>query len=261
MWNTPAVASDVNPNLPLVRRLEAVGFRAWPAADIRYDGSWQLRMTAGHPSRRANSLVPLDPRDIRDIAGRLSQARDMFAKAGRRFAIKETPLCPPQLVALLEQQGFKPEGETSVQTANIAGMDLGNGQDHLPSHDIERFVEACLAVEPDKGASRDALVRLFSAIEPEAGLFFIEDEAEGPRAVALCIHDNDLAGIQQVAVAKHLRRQGLATEILSSALLWAKLRGARQAWLQVEAANEPAKALYRGFGFKEAYRYRYWAKD
>ncbi|MGR6429622.1 GNAT family N-acetyltransferase [Rhizobium sp. PAMB 3174] len=255
------MASDVNPNLPLVRRLEAVGFRAWPAADIRYDGSWQLRMTAGHPSRRANSLVPLDPRDIRDIAGRLSQARDMFTKAGRRFAIKETPLCPPQLVALLEQQGFKPEGETSVQTANIAGMDLGNGQDHLPSHDIERFVEACLAVEPDKGASRDALGRLFSAIEPEAGLFFIEDEVEGPRAVALCIHDNDLAGIQQVAVVKHLRRQGLATEILSSALLWAKLRGARQAWLQVEAANDPAKALYRGFGFKEAYRYRYWVKD
>jgi ribosomal protein S18 acetylase RimI-like enzyme len=261
MWNTAAVASDVNPNLPLVRRLEAVGFRAWPAADIRYDGSWQLRMTAGHPSRRANSLVPLDPRDTRDIVGRLEKARDSFAKAGRRFAIKETPLCPPPLVALLEQLGWRAEGETSVQVANISAMELGNGQDHLPSHDIERFVDACLAVEPDKGASRDALVRLFGSIEPDAGLFFIEDEAEGPRAVALCIHDNDLAGIQQVAVAKHLRRQGLATEILSSALLWAKLRGARQAWLQVEAANEPAKALYRGFGFKEAYRYRYWAKD
>ena len=66
-------------DLPKVRRLEAVGFRAWPAATVQYDGSWLCRLTAGHPSRRLNSVNPLDPSDTRDIAIRLE-------KAGKRFA-------------------------------------------------------------------------------------------------------------------------------------------------------------------------------
>ena len=35
------------------------------------------------------------------------------------------------------------------------------------------------------------------------------------------------------------------------------MRGARVAWLQVEASNEVAVALYRSIGFVEAYRYHY----
>jgi ribosomal protein S18 acetylase RimI-like enzyme len=38
---------------------------------------------------------------------------------------------------------------------------------------------------------------------------------------------------------------------------WALGRGAAFAWLQVEADNEPAIALYRSIGFAEAYRYHY----
>jgi hypothetical protein len=50
-------------DLPNVRRLEAVGFRAWPAASVQYDGSWLVRLTAGHDSKRLNSVYPLDPSD------------------------------------------------------------------------------------------------------------------------------------------------------------------------------------------------------
>jgi ribosomal protein S18 acetylase RimI-like enzyme len=42
-----------------------------------------------------------------------------------------------------------------------------------------------------------------------------------------------------------------------SSLKWARLRGAREAWLQVEADNEPALGLYRSIGFSEIYRYHY----
>ena len=37
----------------------------------------------------------------------------------------------------------------------------------------------------------------------------------------------------------------------------ARSRGAHQAWLQVEADNEPAISLYRSLGFREVYRYHY----
>ena len=36
--------------LAIVRRYEAAGFRAWPAAAVHYDGTWVVRLTAS-PSR------------------------------------------------------------------------------------------------------------------------------------------------------------------------------------------------------------------
>ena len=64
-----------------------------------------------------------------------------------------------------------------------------------------------------------------------------------------------------LAVAKTRRRSGMGTEILSSALRWARISGARTAWLQVVSSNQPALSLYSRFGFKEAYRYHYWRKE
>ena len=45
--------------------------------------------------------------------------------------------------------------------------------------------------------------------------------------------------------------------LVQSALKWARQRGARFAWLQVEADNAPALGLYRSLGFDEIYRYHY----
>ena len=53
------------------------------------------------------------------------------------------------------------------------------------------------------------------------------------------------------------RRQGHARRLVQSALKWARQRGARFAWLQVEADNVEALALYRALGFDEIYRYHY----
>ena len=88
------------PDLPAVRRLEAVGFRAWPSASVLYDGSWLIRLTAGHSSRRLNSVNPLDPSDYRDIAVRLEKAAKRFSDYGRPLLVRQTPLTPPQLAQL-----------------------------------------------------------------------------------------------------------------------------------------------------------------
>ncbi|TIU20618.1 MAG: GNAT family N-acetyltransferase, partial [Mesorhizobium sp.] len=54
-----------------------------------------------------------------------------------------------------------------------------------------------------------------------------------------------------------VRNQGHARHLILSALKWARLRGAREAWLQVEDDNAPALTLYRSLGFDEVYRYHY----
>ena len=83
-----ATTEAERPDLPLVRRLEAAGFRAWPAAQVSYDGSWQLRLTPGHPSKRLSSLVPLDPFDERDMEPRVLAAERAFTAHGLPAAIR-----------------------------------------------------------------------------------------------------------------------------------------------------------------------------
>ncbi|MDI7864263.1 GNAT family N-acetyltransferase [Rhizobiaceae bacterium n13] len=250
-----------NPNLPAVRRLEAVGFRAWPAASVQYDGSWQVRLTAGHPSKRLNCVVPLDPSDYRDIDIRTEKAARRFEAYGRALLFRETPLAPPQLIDFLRRHGWERFEEVIVMTADLSTIEMPDTMHHLPSHDVGRFVDASLKVDAADPALKPALAEIVSSIKPPSGLFSIEEPQTGPVAAALCVQDNDLAGIMSLAVAADRQRQGLGVEILSSALRWARTRGARTAWLQVTAANEPALALYARLGFGEVYRYAYWRRN
>lgn len=244
-------------DLPSVRRLEAVGFRAWPAASVHYDGSWLIRLTAGHPSKRLNSVNPLDPSDYRDIAIRLEKAGRLFAEQGRALTVRQTPLTPAQMIAYMDAEGWTSFAESLVLTLDLAERDFGDGIDHLPIKDVGRFVEARIGIGKEAPESKPALTEIINAIKPECGLFLFEDRRLGPTAVSLVVHDNDLAGIMQFAVAERVRRQGIGVALLEASLRWARLRGAKKAWLQVEAANEAAVALYRKAGFTEVYRYLY----
>lgn len=238
-----------------------MGFRAWPAASVVYDGSWQVRLTGGHPSKRLNCIVPLDPSDHRDMAQRLEKARKRFEAYGRPLVVRETPLAPPVLLDHLREEGWRVFETADVLTVDLTALELPDTLDHLPSHDIGRFVDASLAVEGDDPALKPALAEILSAIKPSSGFFIKETPTRDAVAVALCVQDNDLAGIISFAVAEAHRREGIGTQILSSALRWARISGARSAWLQVVSANEPALALYRRFGFRKAYEYRYWRRD
>jgi len=254
------VADMSRPRLPLVRRLEAAGFRAWPAAKVTFDGSWQLRLTPGHPSKRLNSLVPLDPFDSRDMVLRVRAAEKIFKELGLKAAIRQSPLCPPGLPDVLTGEGWVPRSRTLVMAADLEKVDFGNSMDHLPTHDIQRFSEACIRIDEARDTTAPILGRIISAIEPTAGLFLME-ESDGPKAVGICVQDNELAGLQQVVVEKSARRRGLGLELVSAALRWARLRGARQAWLQVIADNDPARTLYQRIGFNTVYDYSYWQKE
>ncbi|OCW58304.1 GNAT family N-acetyltransferase [Hoeflea olei] len=245
------------PNLAIVRRLEAVGFRAWPAASIQYDGSWQIRLTAGHPSKRLNSVNPLDPSDHDDIEIRIERAARRFDSYDRPLVFRQTPLAPKPLEAHLDAHGWRRFDETIVMTGRIDALDIDGGMDHLPLKDVGRYVDASIAVHGRDPALKPGLTEVLSAIRPPSGLFVLEEEATGPLSTALCVHDNDLAGLFELATRQDVRRAGYGRDVIRAALRWARHRGAQTAWLQVESANIPAVALYKGLGFGEVYRYAY----
>ncbi|MEQ8403163.1 MAG: GNAT family N-acetyltransferase [Roseitalea porphyridii] len=244
------------PKLAMVRRLEAVGFRAWPAASVHYDGSWAVRLTASHPSRRLNSVNPLDPADNRDIESRIGRIEQRFKSYARPIVFRMTPLAPAELEAQLNAHGWLRVDETRVLMAGLDQIDLDGGYDLLPVRDIGRFADAALALSTDERVNKPGLTELLESIRPPHAMFVIEDDA-GPAATALCVHDNEMAGLFEISVRAGLRNRGYGRSIARAALRWAANQGATLGWLQVEASNQAGNGLYERLGFEEMYRYVY----
>ncbi len=65
------------------------------------------------------------------------------------------------------------------------------------------------------------------------------------------------AGLTAVEVHPGHRRQGLGAAITAAACQEAEQRGVARVFLQVEADNAPAQALYERLGFRYSHRYHY----
>ncbi|MEZ2333881.1 GNAT family N-acetyltransferase [Mesorhizobium sp. RCC_202] len=242
--------------LAVVRRYEAAGFRAWPAAAVHYDGTWVVRLTAGLPAKRLNSVNPLDPGDTYAIEERIGRAARRFDAYGRPLTFRMSPLSGQVLSTHLDKAGWSIFDESLVMRLPLKDAELGAAMDQIPLKDISRFIGASLRTSGSDAALRPGLSEVIGAIQPEAGLFALEDGNE-PLATLICVHDGDLAGLFEVATEKSARKKGHGRNLILSALKWARLRGAREAWLQVEAGNVAALSLYRALGFEEVYRYHY----
>lgn len=239
-----------------MRRYEAAGFRAWPAASAQYDGTWLIRLTAGHPAKRLNSVNPLDPGDLTSLVERIGRAARRFEAYGRPLTFRVSPLSGDRLAAHLDQDGWSRFDESMVMDLALDEATTAGAIDQIPLRDVARFVTASLHTHGSPASLRPGLSEIINAIKPEAGLFVAEEDGT-PVSTLICVHDGDLAGVFEVATLPQARGRGHARRTLLSALRWAQIKGARRAWLQVEAGNAPALALYRDLGFNEVYRYHY----
>lgn len=252
----PATRTSAKPDLARVRRYEAAGFRAWPAAAVHYDGTWVIRLTADHPAKRLNSVNPLDPNDLVDLDGRVARAERRFQAYGRKLTFRLSPLSGPILADYFDSRGWSSFSESIVMRLPLAEAPVKAAVDHIPIRDIGRFTAAAAEAQGLDEPQRSGLAELLGRIQPDIGLFVLEGAGK-PVASAICVHDNDLAGFFEIATNVAQRGKGYARRLVLSALKWAGSSGAREAWLQVEADNEPAHRLYTSLGFKEVYRYHY----
>ena len=161
-----------------------------------------------------------------------------------------------RLVQHLESEGWNAFGHSLVMHADLDNEAVHGAMDQIPLKDMGRFVSAAMSTHGADPALRAGLSEIIGAIQPEAGLFVLEQD-EQALATAICVHEGDLAGLFEVATAEAERGKGHGRRLILSALKWARLRGARRAWLQVEADNLAALKLYSGLGFTELYRYHY----
>ena len=131
-----------------------------------------------------------------------------------------------------------------------------DAMDHIPLRDVGRFMQAASAVHRFQPKVAEGLADVIRSITPNVGLFVL-DRGKEPVTTLVCVQDGELAGLFEVATAEAERGMGHGRRAILSALRWARVSGARRAWLQVEADNRIAMGLYRSMGFSEVYRYHY----
>ena len=253
----PRTNSKGRPPLAIVRRFEAAGFRAWPAASVHYDGTWAIRLTAGHPAKRLNSVNPLDPGDIANPAERIARAARRFDAYGRPLTFRMSPLSGNALASYLDSEGWSHFAESLVMRLDLEKAALDEAIDQIPLKDIGRFLTAAMAVHGRRPGCPAGSVRDHRIDRSRGRAVRASRATTRPLASAICVHDGDLAGLFEIATECRRAAPGPCE---AAGAIGIEMGAAARRALRLAAGRgrqPPALALYRLLGFDEIYRYHY----
>ncbi|MFJ4499002.1 GNAT family N-acetyltransferase [Streptomyces sp. NPDC088864] len=260
------VAGKVVPSAPARRRgpaatfaeLARVSARAWPPVESEPLGDWLLRASAGF-TRRANSVLPLGDPGV-PLEAALGRVRQWYADRGLPAYIQTATGAEgaqEELCAALEERGWRREVTAELRVAALAPV--GDLPAEMSRVRLSRTAgPEWLARYQRVGAPGPEVTAVlhggpsvwFATVPSEPG-------EEAPAAIGRCVVDGRWAGFMAVEVAPEHRRRGLATAVMTALARQATDEGASAAWLQVEADNEGARALYEGMGFAVHHLYHH----
>lgn len=249
--------ADASP--ALLARIEDACLNASAPPQQRWLDGWLMRLSPGK-ARRARSvhalfdgLLPLDER--------LALADATYREAGLPLIFRITPFTRPEgLDSALDQCGFVRVDETLVMHCPALPTEAEAWPDGLvlqsPPH-----ADFAVAVGELRGSSADHrrshAERLQRSPVPYQGWLV---RRPGDKAVIACAQsarEGDMVGLYDVFVHPDARGQALSRRLCATLLARARAAGARLGYLQVQADNSAAVAVYRGLGFGESYRYHY----
>lgn len=246
----------------LLSRIEDAGLNASaPPQQLWLDG-WLLRFSPGKAKRaRCVNAVAAGRLPARE---KLARAEAVYADAGLPLIVRITPFTLPSgLDDLLAGMGLQRFDDTRVM---VLGLDRPAAAAPRPagvsvqSVGLEAFAQLVGAMRGSPIAQRQAHAeRLANAPVPFCA-FELKRDGESLACGQFAI-EGDLVGLYDVFTQPEARGQGLASIVCAHLLDVAQARGARHAYLQVDADNAPARAVYHRLGFSDAYRYHYRARD
>ena len=246
----------------LLSRVEDAGLNASAPPQQRWLDGWLLRFSAGK-AKRARCINAV-------AAGRLpgetklAQCEQVFRDAGLPLIVRITPMTlPAELDATLQARGLRRFDDTRVMVlADTATVTAPRLPANISLHAIglESFAQRVGALRGSPLSQRQAHAeRLANAPVP---FFAFELLVDG--LVVSCGQfaiEGDLVGLYDIYTASAARSRGHARRLCAHLLAQARERGARHAYLQVEGDNAPARAIYHGLGFADAYSYHYRTRD
>jgi len=240
-----------------VDALERACLEAWPARVRETHDGWEYCAT-GDFSGRANAIWPLAWTGGSNIKQAIADARAWCVAQAitPTFKLADDATFPPDLPDALTTAGFTPRTETYVMTRDVAVTPLDDANVELhdqPSPDIWAPLEESAPSSGDAAERREIVERI--AVPHVFALVRMDNR---PAAVGLGVLTGPYIGIYLMRTSPWARRRGFARDIVHALIGWGRDRGADTAYLQVEAANEVAVALYAREGFIVEYCYRYW---
>ena len=240
-------------DLPTI--LEPISARGWPARVCDQLGEWRLHASSGY-SGRANACWPIGDPGM-SLPEAIAAVERWYGERGLPPVFRPADI--PQTDALraaLAQAGYQPRTATLVMVGDLADADGDAAR--LSADPDAGFTQVFLASAQDPGDAAERIETLARIPTPRA---FARIDLDGaPAAVGAVSIEGQWAGLFGMRTIAEQRRRGLARKIMAALSRAAIQAGGRRAYLQVEASNAPAVALYRGLGFETAYGYRYWVR-
>jgi ribosomal protein S18 acetylase RimI-like enzyme len=239
-------------------RIEDAGLNASAPTQQRLVDGWLVRFSPGK-AKRARCINAVAPGHL-PLGLKLGLCQQVFDEAGLPMLLRITPFSqPPGLDTMLERLGMRRLDDTRVMVcpdpaarqvqalpAALQLMPIGH----------EAFAQTVGTLRGSSLAQRQAHgQRLVHApVGFSAHVLKREGEVVACGQVAI---EGDIVGLYDVFTAEAARGQGLARLLCGHLIAMAVARGARVAYLQVEADNGPARSVYRRLGFEDAYAYHY----
>jgi N-acetylglutamate synthase len=262
-------AGKVVPAAPARRRGPSATFaelarataRAWQPVESEPLGEWTLRAADGF-TRRANSALPLGDPGL-PVAEALTHVRAWYA-ARKLPAYIQTATgaegTQELLCAALDRHGWHREVSAEVRIAALAP--IGDLDADVSAVRLSRTVEEPWLRRYQRFQEAGPAVRSVLASGPSVWFASVAGTGEVPAAIGRLVVDGRWAGFMAVEVDPDQRRRGLATSVMTALARQALDEGASAAWLQVEADNDGARALYDGMGFASHHHYHHyrWAE-
>jgi GNAT superfamily N-acetyltransferase len=218
---------------------------------------WLLPFAEG-TVKRAKSAVPLHRGAVEPAT--LDRIEDRYASRQTAPALRlaDAP-CFEGLRAELERRRYKPDTPTCVQAGSAQRMRQVAAPGAAPA-DVDSTPDDAWAAlflgegfDPVDGAHR---VRMLS--RAKGTLYASVREGGRTLAAGAMAFGHGWASVHGMRTDKAQRGRGLAGRVLAGLAQAALARGFERVFLQVDAANPPALALYRRAGFETHWKYSYW---
>lgn len=243
--------------IPHPRRLEELSLNSSaPPGQLLYDG-WLLRMLPGK-AKRARSVNAIYASTLA-LAEKIAHCERRYGAARLPAIFRLTPFSvPAELDAELDRRGYGRFEPTAVESATIGPARAD--ADGVLAVGLREWVEAVGDMRGSPVGHRAAHLARLEATPLATRAVAIQREGR-VLACGLTVIEDDHAGLFDIVTREDARRQGHGRRIVAALLETARGLGARHAYLQVESANEPARRLYRAFGFEERYKYWYRGRE
>ena len=252
----------MEPRFPedLLSRVEDAGLNASAPPQQRWVDGWLVRFCAGK-AKRARCINAVAPGRL-PVADKLALCQRVYDEANLPLIVRITPMSqPPMLDTWLEAEGLRAFDDTRV----MVHSDLSRIEREPLDADVSLQRVGHSAFAQIVGQLRGSPLsqqqahaqRLDLSPVPFEGWVLRRTGESAVLACGQCAAEADMVGLYDVFTAAVARNQGWARKLCAELLHRAYEKGAQIGYLQVDASNLAARAVYRRLGFADGYTYHY----